>query len=342
MTTWAAPFTVLMLGLWALAFVYVWRKQRPFYALVLILGSFFAFLSEYSAIRLGKYYYGEFTLKVCFGTPSKASPTLLGALHLPQIQDCLAPNWCIPLAVLALEGLVLFSILRTADLLVSDRWSKPFLDALLAINLDAILDPVASATRWCGPGPDRTADGLGLWEWFTGPQDMGYWFGIPVANYTAWFGSVLAFTMSARVVAHFLGKTRRHLLWEAFGALAALAVLFVLSAGVILALDRILNVRYDFAWQMGVMIAIVVISLAVVLWGMRSWKRNQPLDPLPVLVQGSLYVFCLAAILFTDTLDAKRGLIWVALVTTALGMFIILAPFRKGRSATPDVEKAAA
>ena len=333
-TTWAWPFTVLMLVLWGVSIVYVWRRHRPFYALVLMLGSVFAFMSEYSAIRLGKYYYGDFPLKICFGTPKSPPSGLLGALHLPVIEGCLAPNWCIPLAVLALEGLVLFSILRTADMLAVNRWSKPFLDALLAINLDAILDPVASKTRWCSAGDIGNLDGLGLWTWFTGPQEAGYWFGIPIANYTAWFGSVIAFTIAVRTVAHFLGAQRGHVVREALAALAALVGLFVLSAAIIIALDWVLNLRYDAMWQFGVILVVILIGIAVVVPTMRSWKRGQPVDWLPVLVQGAIYAFCLCAILFTDKLDGKPGLIWVWLGTTFIGMSMVLAPYRKVRTPT--------
>ncbi len=336
MTTWAVPFTVLMVGLWVLAFARTWR-QRPFYAMVLVIGSAFAFVSEYSAIRLGKYFYGSFPLEVCFGTPTSQQPWILGLLHQPQIEGCVAPNWCIPIGVLALEGLVFFSILRTTDLLAVNRWSKPFLDGLIAINLDAILDPVASASRWCGPGLDRSVDGLGLWTWFTGPQDVGYWFGVPLANYTAWFGSVVAFTIAVRTVARFLGAARRHVLLEALAAIVALVGLILLSALIVVPSDLLLNRRFDSGWQFGVVVGIVVVSLAFIVPTMRSWKRNQPFEWLPVVVQGALYAFCLAAILFTDRLEAKSGLLALWVVATAIGMGLVLAPFRKAHAPSPSV-----
>lgn len=338
-TTWATPFTVLTLGLWVWAFVYVLRRHRPFYAMVLVLASVFAFMSEYSAIRLGKYYYGDFPLAICFGTPAPLPPWLLGWLHQPRIEGCLAPNWCIPLGVLALEGLVLFSILRTTDVLGVNRWSKPFVDGLLAINLDAIFDPVASSTRWCSAGDVGDLGGLGLWTWYTGPEDAGYWFGIPLANYTAWFGSVLAFTISVRTVAHFLARERHNLFKELLAALASLVGLFVLSAVIVLIFDRLLNVRFDAAWQFGVSGGVVLLSVLVILPTMRSWQRNQPIDWLPVIVQGSLYAFCLAAILFTGKFDSKPGLIWVWLLTTLIGMGLVLLPYRKAR--TPTAQPAA-
>src|SRR5262249_48727795 len=156
--------------------------------------------------------------RICLGSAHAALPLWLSHL-LPPVTPCTPPNLCIPFAVVAMEGMLFFAILRTTELLRAPAGVKPFLAGLVALNLDPILDPVAASSVWCTNGPNTQA--LGFWTWFTSSTDVGYWYGIPFLNYTAWFCSVFAFTLSVHLGRRYLQNMKAEIkvdlgLWIAF------------------------------------------------------------------------------------------------------------------------------
>ena len=81
------------------------------------------------------------------------------------------------------------------------------------------------------PDPVETYAGLELWTWHTSNQFRGNWFGIPLANYTAWFAGLFAYTVGVRVGRDHLlaGPTKfirgRNIMLLFFQAIAFLALL---------------------------------------------------------------------------------------------------------------------
>jgi len=65
-------------------------------------------------------------------------------------------------------------------------WARPVLDGLLALNIDLALDAIAIR--------------LGFWDWGQGLKFQ--YFGVPYANFWAWFWVVFSFSLGYRLLAH--------------------------------------------------------------------------------------------------------------------------------------------
>ena len=217
-------FTLGAIILWLMVFIWAKRHKR-YYCAGLILATVFCFVSESLAIRLGKYHYGAFALSI----PEIDLPFLTSKLQqlsgkgpFPTLITC-QENFSrhIPLEVAFLEAAIILAMFRVTNLLTQHAaigtplsvrdiksigpwfWllmPSAVFNGALALNLDAILDPVVSGTLSCDPtAPGEHFNGLALWTWHTTGKYAGYWFGVPLANYTAWFAGVFAFTLAVRM-----------------------------------------------------------------------------------------------------------------------------------------------
>ena len=318
-------FGVVMIAVWGVSFWWAWKNHRPYYAFILLLATVYCYVGESYYLQRGTYCYGPFKLAI------RALPIpMLGSRALPPSTDCDASK-PVPVAVLAVEGALFFSILRTTDLLAPPTVVMPFLDGLIVLSLDAILDPVVSSSKWIGQGPGQNYSGLQFWTWFTSQERMGHWYGVPFANYTGWFCGIVAFTAGVRWVARRLGIDRRAFYIEAGHALGAilLATLFLAALAIPLkfVIDKVLDLSYTWAWQAGVMLALVLISLGIVLPSLRHLRRHHKVDWLPMLPPLAVFAFCLLALPFVKT-SAERGqLLLVWLVTAVVGVGFALAPY---------------
>jgi len=84
----------------------------------------------------------------------------------------------VPLAIGVGWGVIIYSARRFAETTTLPRWAKPLLAALLALNIDLSMDAIAIR--------------LGMWDWGQG-LDFQY-FGVPWANFWAWFWVVSFFS----------------------------------------------------------------------------------------------------------------------------------------------------
>jgi hypothetical protein len=84
----------------------------------------------------------------------------------------------VPLAIGVGWGVIIYASRRYADATSLPRWAKPLLAALLALNIDLSMDAIAIR--------------LGMWNWGQG-LDFQY-FGVPWANFWAWFWVVAFFS----------------------------------------------------------------------------------------------------------------------------------------------------
>lgn len=326
-------YTVCMGILWVLCLGWAWR-QRSYYAFVMVLMAVSCFFSENLAIRLGKYFYGPFKVAIlCFGTPSGPVWFPFNHLFQPQVdlQSCQAPNICIPLAVVAMESIILITTLRTTDLLGAPGHVKPFLNALVAVNLDLLIDPVASNNRWCTAGHGPTYSGMGFWTWITGATDVGYWFGVPLINYTTWFCSVFAFTVAVRFFRRYLPASRS-IGRELFFAAVAIGSFLIFEFILIFTMQFILNRSYSPVWQWAVLLTLLGVALLVVIPSVRRFNRDHPFNWVPVVSQLFILVFFLIGLVI-GRFPGKAALFVVWPVTFLIAATFILAPYSMRRAA---------
>ena len=83
-----------------------------------------------------------------------------------------SPRW-VPVMVGVSWACIIFLTMRTSDRLALPLWQRPFVDGMLGVIIDLVMDPVSSASIWrnllgglttcIGTGP--TWGGAGLWVW---------------------------------------------------------------------------------------------------------------------------------------------------------------------------------
>lgn len=97
--------------------------------------------------------------------------------------------WDVPLCIGVAWGCIIYSVMEFSDASSLPYWFRPILDGLLALNIDLALDAVAIR--------------FGFWDWGQGLQSQ--YFGVPYANFWAWFWVVFSFSMGYRVFARNTG-----------------------------------------------------------------------------------------------------------------------------------------
>lgn len=178
-------FLIFEAAVYALLFLCLRHAAARERVVELFAGVLYGVLLEIATIiQLQGYHYGRFLIMV------------------EQVPLCIGVGW----------GVILYSAMST-----SDSWNvlplqRPFVDALLAWNIDLSMDAVAIR--------------LGFWTW----AFNGEWFGVPLANFFAWYVVVASFSGFVRL----LRVWRRHRVlrwiypWVAVGL--SLIVLVILDS----------------------------------------------------------------------------------------------------------------
>ncbi|MFH1446977.1 MAG: carotenoid biosynthesis protein, partial [Chloroflexota bacterium] len=79
-------------------------------------------------------------------------------------------------------GIIAYGVKLFSDASNLPDWARPVLDGLLALNIDLAMDAVAIR--------------LGMWDWGQGFKTQ--YFGVPYANFWAWFWVVASFSAGIR------------------------------------------------------------------------------------------------------------------------------------------------
>jgi uncharacterized membrane protein len=126
------------------------------------------------ALRRGKQYIIELAVAAVYGV-------LLEILTMIQFQsytysDFLIKIFDAPLAIGLGWAVIIYTAMATVDKLGAAQKARPFMVALLALNIDLSMDAIAIRE--------------GFWTW----GENGMWFGVPLGNFFAWFIVVFGFS----------------------------------------------------------------------------------------------------------------------------------------------------
>lgn len=91
----------------------------------------------------------------------------------------------VPLCIGVAWSCILYSVMEFSDGTSLPHFLRPVLDGLLALNIDLALDAVAIR--------------FGFWDWGWGLEAQ--YFGVPYANFWAWFWVIFFFSMGYRLPA---------------------------------------------------------------------------------------------------------------------------------------------
>jgi uncharacterized membrane protein len=106
-------------------------------------------------------------------------------LHAYEYGQFLLMVFDVPLCVGVAWSCILYSVMEFSDASSVPYWLRPILDSLLALNIDLALDAVAIR--------------FGFWDWGQGFEFE--YFGVPYANFWAWFWVVSSFSLGYRLLA---------------------------------------------------------------------------------------------------------------------------------------------
>jgi hypothetical protein len=101
----------------------------------------------------------------------------------------------VPLIMAVAWGSIAYSAMTFSNAARLPEWARPILDGLLALNIDLAMDAVAIR--------------LGMWDWGQGLR-FNY-FGVPFANFWAWFWVIVWYSAGYRLAALIHGRTGRAL-----------------------------------------------------------------------------------------------------------------------------------
>lgn len=90
----------------------------------------------------------------------------------------------VPLSIGVAWGMIIYTARLFSDSTNLPEWIRPVLDALLALSIDLSMDTIAIR--------------LGFWQWGI-PVDQEF-FGVPYANFWAWFWVVFSFSAGLRLL----------------------------------------------------------------------------------------------------------------------------------------------
>jgi hypothetical protein len=201
----------------------------------------------------------------------------------------------VPLMVGVGWGVIIYSVRAFSDVSSLPEWARPVLDGLLALNIDLAVDALAIR--------------LGLWDWGHGFQWQ--YFGVPYANFWAWFWVVFSFSVGLRALARPATWAGRWL-----GPIGAI----VLGVVDIVAMNSLIT-NISPAWYLPTIGLTLGVALVLVL-ALRPRFSLVPADPLAFWVPFGFHAYCLGAGLLSLAILHPPVLLLMSLAMMGLALYL--------------------
>ncbi len=210
----------------------------------------------------------------------------------------------VPLCIGLSWGLIIYTAMETSDRFAIPWYLRPIIDATLALTIDLSMDAIAIR--------------LGFWTW----DVAGAWFGVPLANFYAWFIVVAGFSLLLRIGKRCALAGGRALFVDILVISVALP-LSVLGFIPILQPYVALVSQGGIAWlSLGLLLGIsAILSLGITLYT----RHNQPLDLILLSVPICFHSFFFGALFWAGigrqipALIAVTGLVLIVSLVIHLG-----------------------
>jgi hypothetical protein len=211
----------------------------------------------------------------------------------------------VPLCIGISWGLILYTVMATSDHFALPWYLRPIVDALLALTIDLSMDAIAIR--------------LGFWTWDT----AGPWFGVPLANFYAWFVVVFSFSLLLR-----LGH--RWLLAGRLVVLGDVAVAFVAVPLVVLQLPTLLGPYAALVSQGSVAWLLIGLLLGgsglLTGYSVLRTRHDQPLDLVLLSVPLGFHLFFFGALVWGGIARQVPALIAISALTLSVGLLLHKGP----------------
>lgn len=211
----------------------------------------------------------------------------------------------VPVVVGVAWGCIIYSVRLFSDASSLPEWARPVLDGLLALNIDLSMDAIAIR--------------LGMWDWGGGLQS-GY-FGVPYANFWAWFWVVFSFSFGLRLFTYRANWAAR---W-----LGPLGAIFIGLVGVVGT-----NALIAFVVPRGgylLTIAVLFAGMTALVLSLRPRFSVRPAPALVFWVPFGFHAYFLLAGLISGVILRPPFLLGVSLVMLALALYWHRASIRAAR-----------
>ncbi|MEI8166056.1 MAG: carotenoid biosynthesis protein [Chloroflexales bacterium] len=260
-----------------------------FLAFELVMGALFALCLRH-AWHQGAHYVWQLIVGVCFGLLLELGTILqLDAYQYGRFALMLGP---VPVAIGVGWGVIVYSCRRFSNRTTLPAWARPVLDGLLALSIDLAMDAVAIR--------------LGMWRWGVA-LELNY-FGVPYANFWAWFWVVSSFSAGLHLLADGPGWASRWL-----GPLGALGV----GLAVVLASNRLIIALIPLGLYLPAVAVLLGGALALVL-ALRPTVRPGGDGWLSLAVGLSFHLYFLGAGLLSGAILQPPVLLVVSLALLGL------------------------
>jgi len=204
----------------------------------------------------------------------------------------------VPLCIGVAWSCIIYAVMEFSDGSTLPYFTRPVLDGLLALNIDLAMDTIAIR--------------LGFWDWGQGLKFQ--YFGVPYANFWAWFWVVSSFSLGYRLVAlrsDWIGK------W-----LAPLSGI-VVGLACVLFTNAFITYIIPFDYHT-LTIAPVLLSALFIVIVSRPRFYQTSIDPLAFWVPFLSHFYLLVAGLVSGVILDPPALLWIA-----LSMFILALVLHK-------------
>lgn len=202
----------------------------------------------------------------------------------------------VPLCIGVAWGCIIYSAMEFSDASSLPYWFRPILDGLLALNIDLALDAVAIR--------------FGFWDWGQGLQAQ--YFGVPYANFWAWFWVIFSFSTGYRILAQNTG-------WIGKWLSAPLA--FVIGLAGVLGTNAFITFVVPTSIRAGVIFVTLVTALGVV-----SYKRprfyQKPVHPIAFWIPFLMHSYVLVAGIVSGVIFKPVFLLIVGLVMLVIAFYL--------------------
>jgi hypothetical protein len=175
-------------------------------------------------------------------------------------------------------------------------WFRPVLDGLLALNIDLALDAVAIR--------------FGFWDWGQGLKLQ--YFGVPYANFWAWFWVIFSFSMGYRILARNTG-------WVGKWLSAPLA--FVVGLIGVLGTNAFITFVVPTSIRAGVIAITLISALGLVIYKHPRFYQK-PVHPIAFWIPFLTHAYILVAGIVSGVIFKPVFLLIVGLVMLAIAFYL--------------------
>ncbi len=202
----------------------------------------------------------------------------------------------VPLCIGVAWSCIIYSAMEFSDGSNLPYWTRPILDGLLALNIDLALDTVAIR--------------LGFWDWGQGLKFQ--YFGVPYANFWAWFWVVASFSLGYRLLAlrkDWIGKWLPAFL----GITIGLAVVILTNA----LITFVIPLDYH-----ELTVAPVLVSGLFIVATSRPRFYQTPVDPVAFWIPFITHMYALITGLISGVIFNPPILLLISLSMTVIALYL--------------------